>query len=156
MRVTPLIFLCVAACGGGQPAPEAASAEQPTAGEKCIRDSNLHQPPPLDAPQRIDALHIVVKHDQVKGAIGEGVTRSREEACLRALEAREHLIAQSDWEATYEAYSDGKGAMKGALSNISQTDVEEPFANAAFALEVDELSYIVESPHGFHLILRRK
>lgn len=156
MRTLSLAILCCCACGGGQPAAEKPKTEQLSAGEKCLREANVEQTPPIDAPQRIDVAHIVIKHDQVKGAISDGITRSREEACLRALEAREHLIATSDWDASFEKFSDGGGAMKGGLSNISQTDVEEPFANAAFSLEVDELSYVVESRHGFHLILRQK
>lgn len=154
LQLASVIWL--GACGGGQSAAEKPKAQQLSAGEKCIQEANLDLTPPIDAPARIDVAHIVVKHDQVKGAISAGVTRSREEACLRARKARDFLLSSSDWEAGYETYSDGKGAAKGELSNIGQTDVEEPFANVAFSLQLNELSYVVESRHGFHVILRRR
>ncbi len=155
---SPILAFCIAACGGGSPAeaenPKA--AEQLSAGEKCIREANVKQTPPVDAPERIDVAHIVVKHDQVKGAIKENISRTREEACLRALEARKFLLETNDWDAGYKKYSDGGGATEGVLSNINQGDVEESFANAAFSLKPDELSHVVESPRGFHIILRQK
>ncbi len=154
----PLLVLCVTACGGGS----AAEAENPkapeklSAAEKCIRDANIKLTPPTDAPERIDVAHIVVKHDQVKGAIKENISRTRDEACLRAEQARKFLLETNDWDAGYKKYSDGGGATEGVLSNIGQGDVEEAFANAAFSLKPDELSHVVESPRGFHIILRQK
>ena len=154
----PVLALCLTACGGGS-APEAETpkpSEQLTAGEKCIKEANVKQTPPTDAPERIDVAHIVVKHDQVKGAIKENIIRTREEACLRAQQARKFLLESNDWDAGYKKYSDGGGAMEGKLSNINQGDVEEAFANAAFSLKPDELSHVVETPRGFHVILRQK
>ena len=160
--MTRLVAAAVAwsliACGGGQSEaePPKAEATQLTAGEKCIKDANVKQTPPVDAPERIDVAHIVVKHDQVKGAIKENISRTREEACLRAKGAREFLLKENDWDAGYKKYSDGGGATEGVLSNVSQTDLDTAFANAAFSLKVDELSYVVESPRGFHIILRKR
>ncbi len=144
------------ACGGGEPEAKTPKAEQLTAGEKCIRDANVERVPPVDAPERIDVAHIIIKHDQVEGAIADNIVRSREEACLRALEAREFLLSTNDWDAGFEKYSDGGGATKGVLSRVSQTDLDESFANAAFSIGVDELSHVVESPRGFHIILRKQ
>lgn len=153
---TPMLLLSLVACGGGQSGAEQPKAEGLTPAEKCFRAANTRQVPPVDAPERIDVAHIVVKHDQVKGAIKEGVTRTREDACMRAQEAREFLLSSNDWEGGYKKYSDGGGAMEGELRDIRQDDVEKPFANAAFSLKVDELSHVVETARGFHIILRQK
>ena len=66
------------------------------------------------------------------------------------------MLKENDWDAGYKKYSDGGGATEGVLSNVSQTDLDTAFANAAFSLKVDELSYVVESPRGFHIILRKR
>jgi NIMA-interacting peptidyl-prolyl cis-trans isomerase 1 len=153
---TPVLVLPLVACGGGQSEAERPKTEPLSAAEKCFRDANVKQVPPIDAPQRIDVVHIVVKHDQVKGAIKENISRTREEACLRALEARKLLLSSNDWEAGYKKYSDGGGATEGALHDIAQGDVDKSFSNAAFSLKVDELSYVVETPRGFHIILRQQ
>jgi len=152
----PVLALFVVACGGGQSEAEQPKAERLTEGEKCIRTANIKQTPPVDAPQRIDVSHIVVKHDQVKGAIKENISRTREAACLRASKARDFLLSSNDWEAGYKKYSDEHGAMEGALNDIGQGDTDTAFSNAAFSLKVDELSNVVETPRGFHIILRRK
>jgi peptidyl-prolyl cis-trans isomerase NIMA-interacting 1 len=150
-----LFVLTLAGCGGGGK-PEAESpAKNQSAGEKCISDANVEMVPPVDAPSRIDVAHIVVKHDAVKGAIKDNILRTREEACLRALEARKFLMTENDWDAGFAKYSDGGGATQGVLYGVGQGDLEESFANAAFSLQPNELSHVVESPRGFHIILRK-
>jgi parvulin-like peptidyl-prolyl isomerase len=153
---TPMLLLSLVSCGGGQAEAEQPKAAQLTPAEECFRAANVRQKPPVEAPERIDVAHIIIKHDQVKGAIKAGVTRTREEACMRAQEAREFLLSSNDWEAGSEKYSDGGGAMEGELRGIAQDDVEKAFAAAAFSLKVDELSHVVETPRGFHIILRQK
>ena len=156
MRLAPVLLLPLVACAGGQSEAERPKAEQLSSAEKCIRDANIKQVPPIDAPQRIDVAHILVKHDEVEGAVKENISRTREDACLRALKAREFVLSSNDWEAAYKKYSDGGGAMEGVLSDIAQGDVDTAFSNAAFSLKVDELSHIVESPRGFHIIVRKQ
>jgi peptidyl-prolyl cis-trans isomerase NIMA-interacting 1 len=156
MRLAPVFVLALFGCGGGQSEAKAPKTEQLTPGEKCIEDANVKQVPPVDAPQRIDVAHILIKHDQVKGAIKEGVTRTREAACLRANEARKFVLSSNDWDAAYEKYADGGGATKGELSDIAQGDAEKKFSDAAFSLGAGEVSHVVESPRGFHVIVRKQ
>ena len=42
------------------------------------------------------------------------------------------------------------------LYDVTQGSLEPAFADAAFSLKVDELSYVVETKRGFHIIWRKK
>ena len=147
------------ACGGGSKEARDPSAEptDPIAaspGIQCIDKAKIERQPPADAPTHIDVAHIVVRHAGVRNA-GD-VIRTREEACLRAEAAREKLLASGDWDAVYEEYSDSKGAAEGVLYNVTQGSLDSAFAGAAFSLEVDALSHVVETSRGFHVIWRKK
>lgn len=132
--------------------PDAAGLESP--GDRCVEDANLPRLPPPDAPERIDLAQVLVRHTLVRGAAG--VTRNRVEACHRALEAREKLLSGASWDAVHQQYSDSQGATGGALYDVKRDDLEPVFANAAFSLDVDELSHVVETPRGFQVIWRKK
>jgi len=110
--------------------------------------------PSTEAPEREDLAHILVKHAGVRDA--GGVYRTREEACLRAMEARQKLLGGASWDDIFKEYSDSKGATQGVLYDVTQGSLEPAFAGAAFSLAVDELSYVVETKRGFHIIWRKK
>jgi parvulin-like peptidyl-prolyl isomerase len=125
-----------------------------SAGEQCLQDAKAPREPKANAPDSIDVSHILVRHAKLKRP--EGATRSREEACLRALEALKKLQSSGNWDAVVAEYSDAPGATMGSLGRVSVDDLDPDFANAAFALDVDELSYVVETRRGFHIILRNE
>jgi len=145
------------ACGGsskGADDPSTAATIADSPGIQCIDKAKIERQPPVDAPTHIDVAHIVVRHAGVRNA-GD-VIRTREEACLRAEEAREKLLASGDWDAVYDEYSDSKGAAEGVLYNVTQGSLDPAFAGVAFSLEVDALSHVVETSRGFHVIWRKK
>jgi parvulin-like peptidyl-prolyl isomerase len=107
-----------------------------------------------DAPARIDVAHIVVRYAGLRDA--DAITRTREEACLRATEVRDKLLKGGDWDALYDEYSDTKDATKGAFKSVTQENLEDAFGNMAFSLKVDQLSQVVETDKGFHVIWRMK
>lgn len=149
--------LAMALCGCGVSNKGAASVDADraglTAGEKCLTDAEVRYTPRADAPSRIDVEHILVRHAGVEGATG--VTRTPEEACLRALEAWKKLQAGADWDSIVEEYTEAKGAAAGKLSRVSSDELDRDFAAVAFSLDTDELSYVVKTSRGFHLVLRR-
>lgn len=157
MRVTlPLAMLTLVACGASKkPAKEEPRYSSEEMAEiQCIEIAKTKRQPAPDAPARIDVAHIVVKYAGVRDA-GE-VTRSRGEACLRAEELRKKLLGGADWDESWQSYSDSKDATKGRFFGITQEGLQDEFGDAAFALKVDDLSHVVETQHGFHVIWRSK
>jgi hypothetical protein len=154
------VLLCLALpCCGSSEAEPAAPTAPATGGEPrgaaCIDVANAaHERKPSE-PDSITVSHVLVKHTGSKNP-PEGVTRSREDACLRAMEARDKLRGGADFEAVVKDYSDEPGAATraGTLGAIKRSDVLPPFADAAFELDRAQLSDIVETEFGFHVILR--
>ena len=107
--------------------------------------------------ERITARHILVSY---RGALRAAphIVRSREEAFTRAQEALNRATQGEPFEALVQEYSDdlGSAAQGGSLGEFSRQDMVAEFAEAAFALEPGQLSEIVETPFGFHVILREK
>ena len=99
--------------------------------------------------------HVLVEYAGAKRA-APSITRSREEACLRAMEARDKLRNGADFADVVKEYSDEPGAATrgGSIGTIERGDVAPPFADAAFELDVNQLSDVVETDFGFHVIFR--
>lgn len=155
-------FGALGACGGSSatntPSSAARAAPQAkapaTPGEKCLADAAAPRERKSGLPDKIEIAHVLVRHAQAK--VAGGHDRTREEACLRALEALEKLQSGADWNDVAAEYSDEKGADTrfGKLGRIEYDDLDPQFGNAAFSLDVNELSYVVETPSGYHVIVR--
>ena len=155
--VLAVATLCAAACGG---APSAGVAtEGATAsgsdGARCLAAADAKHPRKTQEPFRMTAKHVLVSYAGAKRA-AESVTRTREQACLRAEEALAKLKGGATFREVVATYSDEPNAKAkdGSIGSIQHDDVAPGFADAAFELEVGEVSEVVETPFGFHVILR--
>jgi peptidyl-prolyl cis-trans isomerase NIMA-interacting 1 len=162
-KLTVLVSLVIAAggalasshCGGGAPSPTApaGSAQAPAAACLAIAGAKRQRNP--TEPTKISVRHVLVQYTGSKNA-RPPASRTREEACLRALSARDELRAGSDFVEVVKKYSDEPGAASrsGSLGTIERKDAAPPFADAAFELHPKEFSDVVESDFGFHVIMR--
>lgn len=137
--------------GNGAPPPEpaevAAAPAEPTAEPA---------PPPPPAPEpMVAASHVLI---QYKGSMraGANVKRSKEEAKKLATEVMNKAKKGQDFAALAKEFSDEPGAKDraGALGKFTKAQMVKPFADAAFALKPGEISPVVETDFGFHVIKR--
>jgi parvulin-like peptidyl-prolyl isomerase len=152
-------LLVVTACSAEKPpaapavAPEAPRQEGPAA--QCLALASAKRERPAKEPDRISVRHILVKYAGAKKAPAS-ITRTREEACLRAIEARDKVRGGADFVEVVTQYSEEPGAASrgGLLPDVERKSLVPPFADAAFELELNQMSDVVETDFGFHVILR--
>ncbi|XP_064538644.1 putative peptidyl-prolyl cis-trans isomerase dodo [Drosophila montana] len=113
-----------------------------------------------DGPNEVQCLHLLVKHKGSRRPSSwreENITRTKEEAQM-LLEIYRNKIVNS--EATFEelarSYSDCSSAKRGGdLGKFGRGQMQAPFEKAAFALKVGQLSDIVDTDSGLHIIMRK-
>jgi NIMA-interacting peptidyl-prolyl cis-trans isomerase 1 len=149
------------ACGGAPsraPSSAASSTSTSTGGsaaERCLAGADAKRERKPSEPDRIRVKHVLVRYGGAKGAPAS-MTRTREQACLRAEEALTKLKEGTSFGDVVALYSEesGAAAREGSIGTIERGDVAAAFADAAFELKVKEVSEVVETAFGFHLILR--
>jgi NIMA-interacting peptidyl-prolyl cis-trans isomerase 1 len=111
--------------------------------------------PPV-GPTTIAARHILVSFKEAGQAI-EGVTRSQAEArALADQVAREAKDPAYEWKDLAARYTDEPGSKEtgGDLGHFGRGQMVPAFERAAFALGVGQVSDVVETPFGYHVIQR--
>jgi parvulin-like peptidyl-prolyl isomerase len=106
--------------------------------------------------EKISCRHILVMYD---GSVRKppNITRTREEAMARADSALALIKSGEDFAKVAEEYSDGPTKVRGGdLGAFGRGMMVGAFEDAAFKLKVGEVSGIVETPFGFHIIKRYK
>ncbi len=105
-------------------------------------------------PEEVAASHILISY---AGSSRSEATRTKEEAKARAEEVLQKVKDGGDFAELAKEYSDGpSGPDGGDLGTFKFDKMAKPFSEAAFALEVDAISDVVETEFGFHVIKRTK
>jgi parvulin-like peptidyl-prolyl isomerase len=106
-------------------------------------------------PKTIRARHLLVMHEGSERKPAS-IKRTRAEARARADEARAEIAKGAPFEKVVARFSDEPGAAErgGDLEFFEKKDMAKAFSDAAFRLEVNEVSDVVETPFGFHVIQR--
>ena len=83
------------------------------------------------------------------------VTRTKEEAISGIQKIRESILAGEDFAKLAQSFSECGSAQNGGdLGVFGPGQMQQSFEEAAFALKVGELSELVDSDSGIHIILR--
>jgi hypothetical protein len=153
-------LFAVVACDKPAPAVAtdagAAASAEPIASSPPVADAAAGATTaPLAPPESIIAQHILCAYKGAKRA-PKGVTRSKADAKARAQEALAKVRAAMPFEEAVKAYSDDTGSVDrmGSVGKFRREDMDPAFSAAAFGLRVGEVSDVVETPFGFHIIKR--
>lgn len=148
MRMLPVLF-GVALLGCNR------APDEPTMTHTTALPAPSVAPTPGRAPDRIKASHVLVMWRGSEHAPAS-VTRTRDEARTRAADVLRRARAGEDIAALAREYSDEPGARTsgGDLGMFGRGAMVPAFEQAAFALTVGQVSDVVESPFGFHVIQR--
>lgn len=101
---------------------------------------------------QIRASHILIAHNEGRGA---ATSRSREEAAQHTQALKTQIDDGADFADVARENSDCPSAAGGGdLGAFPRGAMVQPFEDAAFALGVGEVSDVVETEFGYHLIHR--
>lgn len=111
---------------------------------------------------QVRAAHLLIKHtgsrNPVSRRTGEPVTQTPEQA-MAELQHYERRIREEGITEVFPQYAASRSDCSsfrnsGDLGFFERGMMQAPFENAAFALQKDEMSGIVSTDSGFHLIYR--
>jgi peptidyl-prolyl cis-trans isomerase NIMA-interacting 1 len=113
--------------------------------------------PTEPAPTSVAAQHILVAYRGAKNA-PKTVTRTKAEARKRAEEVVARVHDGADFTELVKSYTDDPGSAErlGSVGKFTRDKMDKAFSDAAFALKLDEVSGVVETPFGFHVIKRNQ
>ncbi|XP_011568532.3 putative peptidyl-prolyl cis-trans isomerase dodo [Plutella xylostella] len=112
-----------------------------------------------EAPRAVQCSHLLVKHSGSRRPSSwreENITKTKEEAMEILAEYRRQVVDREiPFEELAAQYSDCSSAKRGGdLGRFKRGQMQKPFEDAAFALKVGQLSQIVDTDSGVHIILR--
>jgi len=133
--------------------------------------SSSPPPPPPPPPkikrteelQQIRASHLLVKHAGSRRPSSwrqQNITISVQEAPAQIQQYRHQILESEEppikaLSKLAQRYSDCSSASRGGdLGQFKRGSMQQAFEDAAFQLQVGELSSVVETASGFHLIIR--
>ncbi|KAL9179978.1 hypothetical protein ACHAXT_007948 [Thalassiosira profunda] len=112
--------------------------------------------------EQVRTAHLLIKHtgsrNPVSRRTGQQVTLSPEDA-LTELQSYEAKIKSEGVEAAFPKYAAERSDCSscrnnGDLGHFGRGQMQKPFEDASFGLNVGEMSGIVSTDSGYHLIYR--
>nr|CAG4716060.1 unnamed protein product [Naegleria fowleri] len=124
--------------------------------------SHHHSSSSSSSDQQVKVSHLLIKHNQSRRPSSwreEKITRSKQEAIQILSGLREEIFNASDIAEKFSElaskYSDCSSAKRGGdLGFFGHGQMQKPFEDVSFGLKVGELSDIVETDSGVHIIYR--
>lgn len=111
---------------------------------KAFYDAN---PQFFKQPEQVKASHILIKVE------ADATDAQKAEARKKIDEVRQKVKSGGDFAELAKEYSEGPSNVRGGdLGYFSRGQMVKPFEDAAFALQIDEVSDVVETRFGYHLI----
>ena len=108
----------------------------------------------------VRCAHILAKHKESRRPFdsyrNKPVTRSRADAQELINELRQQLKQKPEsFQELAVKYSECSSCQRGGdLGHFNRGDMQKPFEDVAFSLKVGEISGMVETDSGYHIILR--
>ena len=107
----------------------------------------------------VGAKHILQKHVGSRNPNdsyrNKPITRSKEEAIANIEKFKAEIKNEEDFNRIAQESSECRSAANdGDLGMFGQGQMQKPFEDAAFALNVGEISGLVDTDSGIHIILR--
>ncbi|HJV66614.1 MAG TPA: peptidylprolyl isomerase [Geomonas sp.] len=112
---------------------------------KKFYDDNLDKY--FKKPESVRASHILIGVDQKASAEDKKKAKEKAEAILKRVKAGEDFAAIAKSDSTCPSRAQG-----GDLGNFNRGQMVPPFENAAFALKPGQISDVVETQFGYHII----
>jgi hypothetical protein len=165
-RALILLALPLLGCGENHPVPPAPSA----APSAVVAPASAEPAPTTTAADPAPSSSALLPPREIAGAsqilvawagsefAPKTVTRTKDAAKKRAAEALSKITKDKmPFEEAAKKYSDDASKdVGGAIGNFEKNAMPEAFSKATFAMKVGEISEVVETPRGFHIIKRTK
>lgn len=113
--------------------------------------------------EKVQVLHLLVKHSGSRNPKSwrspNGITKSKEAAINELMEYRNSIENSGEIEQAFRnlarKVSDCSSAQRGGdLGMFGRGQMQKPFEDASFDMQVGEMSQVVDTASGVHIILR--
>ena len=142
-----------AGSGAQQQAVKPGASQPQSAGDPSAETGTIAE----GQPGELNAAHILIMHTGSE-RVPEEITRTKEEALALAQEVAKKAKAEdADFAALATEHSDCPSSVEGGnLGNFPPDQMVPAFSEATMKLAIGEVSGIVESPFGYHIIRRQE
>lgn len=110
--------------------------------------------------QEVQASHLLVKHAGSRRPSSwreDNITRTKEEAHELLESYLKKIEEGAEFNELATKYSDCSSYKKGGdLGKFKRGMMQKPFEDAAFGLKINEMSGIIDTESGLHIIIRTK